>query len=111
MTYKINDASEANIPKTTVDKIYEQIDADLKTAEESLPETWSTEYFCLLYTSFSSELPNGWSIRFSASPHFDKNKQPLEEGIAPDVAINMSKEDQLENKDTLIEKAFEILSE
>ena len=60
---------------------------------------------------FSSELPNGWSIRFSASPHFDKNKQPLEEGIAPDVAINMSKEDQLENKDTLIEKAFEILSE
>lgn len=60
---------------------------------------------------FSSELPNGWSIRFSASPHFDKNKQPLEEGIAPDVAINMSKEDQLENKDTLIEKAFEILNE
>ena len=31
-------------PKTTADKIYEQIDTDLKTAEESLPETWSTEY-------------------------------------------------------------------
>ena len=44
VTYKINDASEANIPKTTVEKIYEQIDTDLKTAEESLPETWSTEY-------------------------------------------------------------------
>ena len=44
VTYKINDASEANIPKTTADKIYEQIDTDLKTAEESLPETWSTEY-------------------------------------------------------------------
>ena len=39
---------------------------------------------------FSSELPNGWSVRFSASPHFDKNKQPLEEGIEPDIAINMS---------------------
>ena len=26
VTYKINDASEANIPKTTADKIYEQID-------------------------------------------------------------------------------------
>ena len=37
MTYKINDASEANIPKTSADKIYEQIDKDLKTAEESLP--------------------------------------------------------------------------
>ncbi len=44
VTYKINDASEANIPKTSADKIYEQIDKDLKTAEESLPETWSTEY-------------------------------------------------------------------
>lgn len=60
---------------------------------------------------FSSELPNGWSIRFSASPHFDKNKQSLEEGIAPDIAINMSEADQLKKKDTLIEKAFEILSE
>ena len=44
VTYKINDASEANIPKTTADKIYEQIDRDLKTAEESLPETWSSDY-------------------------------------------------------------------
>ena len=60
---------------------------------------------------FSSELPNGWSVRFSASPHFDKNKQPLEEGIEPDIAINMSESDQLKHKDTLIEKAFEILSE
>ena len=47
----------------------------------------------------------------SASPHFDKNKQPLEEGIEPDIAINMSESDQLKHKDTLIEKAFEILSE
>lgn len=44
VTFKINDASEANIAKTTVDKIYEQIDADLKTAEETLPETWSSDY-------------------------------------------------------------------
>ena len=59
---------------------------------------------------FTSELPNGWTIRFSASPHFDKNMQPLEQGIEPDVAIDMSDEDQLKNKDTLIEKAFEILN-
>ena len=61
---------------------------------------------------FSSELPNGWSIRFSASPHFNKNKEPLENGIIPAIPenrINMSKEDQLDNKDTLIEKAFEML--
>ena len=60
---------------------------------------------------FSSELPNGWSVRFSASPHFDKNKQPLEEGIEPDIAINMSESDQLKHKDKINEKAFEILSE
>lgn len=60
---------------------------------------------------FTSELPNGWSIRFSASPHFDKNKQPLEDGIAPDISIDMTEADQLKHKDTLIEKAFEILSE
>ncbi len=59
---------------------------------------------------FSSELPNGWSIRFSASPHFDKNKQPLEEGIEPDIKINMSESDQLDGKDTLIEEAFKFLS-
>lgn len=60
---------------------------------------------------FSSELPNGWSIRFSASPHFDKNMQSLEEGIEPDIKLNMSEEDMNKNKDTLIEKAFEILNE
>ena len=60
---------------------------------------------------FTSELPNGWSIRFSASPHFDKNMQPLEEGILPDIAIDMTEDDQSKHRDTLIEKAFEILSE
>lgn len=44
VTYKINDASEANIPKTTAEKIYEQIDKDLKTAEDNLPETWDLAY-------------------------------------------------------------------
>ena len=34
VTFKVNEASEANVPKTTVDKIYEQIDKDLKDAED-----------------------------------------------------------------------------
>jgi len=37
--------------------------------------------------------------------------QPLEEGILPDIDIDMTEEDQSKHKDTLIEKAFEILSE
>lgn len=54
---------------------------------------------------FSSELPNGWGIRFSASPHFDKDMKPLEGGIEPDVRVDMTKEDQDNNIDTLIEAA------
>lgn len=60
---------------------------------------------------FTSELPNGWSIRFSASPHFDKNMQPLEYGISPDVEVNMASDDEQNHKDTMIEEAFKILSE
>lgn len=60
---------------------------------------------------FTSELPNGWTIRFSASPHFDKNMQPLEGGIKPDIEVDMTDQDQLDKKDTLIEEAFKILSE
>lgn len=68
---------------------------------------------------FTSELPNGWSIRFSASPHYDKHRQPLEEGIAPDVYVNMDQlleeglaqgDKESQRKDPLIEKAFQLLS-
>lgn len=44
VTFHINDASEANIPKTTVDKIYAQIDADLKEAVKLLPQKWGAPY-------------------------------------------------------------------
>ena len=41
----------------------------------------------------------------------EENMQPLEEGILPDIAIDMTENDQSKHRDTLIEKAFEILSE
>lgn len=68
---------------------------------------------------FSSELPNGWGIRFSASPHFDKYGNDLENGIEPDIYINMDKileegiaagDKESQTKDALIEEAFRILS-
>lgn len=59
---------------------------------------------------FSSELPNGWSIRFSACPTYDADMQPLEFGIAPDITISLSQEDIARHKDTLIETAREFLS-
>ena len=54
---------------------------------------------------FSSELPNGWSVRFSACPSFDADMQHTEFGIEPDVRIDMSNEDCAQGLDTIIETA------
>ena len=58
---------------------------------------------------FSSELPNGWTVRFSASPHFDRDLNQIEWGINPDVKIDMKSEDEVKGIDTIIEKARELL--
>lgn len=53
----------------------------------------------------SSELPNGWMVRFSASPMFDAEMQDTEWGIDPDVKVDMSEMDKLMGIDTIIEEA------
>lgn len=58
---------------------------------------------------FTSELPNGWTVRFSASPHLDADKQQIEFGIAPDVKVDMTEEDKARGLDTLIEAARRLL--
>lgn len=58
---------------------------------------------------FTSELPCGWGIRFSASPMFDPLMQQLEFGIDPDVKVDMTVEDMARGRDTMIERACEIL--
>ena len=60
---------------------------------------------------FSSELPNGWSIRFSASPMLDPQMKQLEFGIDPDEHVNMTSEDMQKGKDSIIERARQILNE
>lgn len=59
---------------------------------------------------FSSELPNGWGVRFSASPHLDADKEHIEFGIEPDVKVDMTDEDEEQGKDTIIETARKLLS-
>lgn len=59
---------------------------------------------------FSSELPNGWSIRFSASPMYNINKEHIEFGIEPDIKVEMLESDKKRDKDTIIEKAREIIN-
>lgn len=58
---------------------------------------------------FSSELPNGWTIRFSASPHFDKNMNHIEWGINLDVKVDINYKDEANGFDTIIEEARKLL--
>ncbi len=44
VTAKILDAKEANVPKSTVEEIYKQIDQDLTEAEKLLPRDWGATY-------------------------------------------------------------------
>ena len=58
---------------------------------------------------FSSELPNGWAVRFSASPSFDKDMQHIEFGISPDIPCTLDSADVARGRDTLMERARSLL--
>ncbi len=60
---------------------------------------------------FSSELPNGWSVRFSASPNFDPQMNHIESGIDPDIKVDMTKADEEKGLDTIIETGRKLLNE
>lgn len=59
---------------------------------------------------YSNEIPIGWSIRFSACPMYDKNKQCTEFGIEPDHYVSLSSSDVMKGEDTIIEFARQLLS-
>ena len=58
---------------------------------------------------FNSTLPNGWTVRFSACPMYDRNRQSTEFGIEPDYYVGLNKWDFVKGQDTLIEFARELL--
>ena len=57
----------------------------------------------------NSELPNGWLIRFSACPMYDRNGVCTEQGIEPDYNVQMNAEDAAKGIDTIIEYARQLL--
>ena len=59
---------------------------------------------------FSSEIPNGWSIRFSACPMYDKNLQSTEGGMEPDVKASLSDLGFVYGYDSIIEIARAIIN-
>ena len=58
---------------------------------------------------FTATLPNGWTVRFSACPSYDRNHQQTEFGIAPDHNVALTNADFLRGKDTIIEFARKYL--
>lgn len=54
---------------------------------------------------FSSMLPNGWSVRFSACPMYDSDGNSTEHGIAPDHKVQLNDTDVARGEDTIIEFA------
>lgn len=54
---------------------------------------------------FTTELPNGWTLRFSACPMYDAQKQPTEAGIDPDLKTDITSDDLARGIDTIIEAA------
>ncbi len=60
---------------------------------------------------FTATLPNGWIVRFSACPMYDKQHQHTEFGIEPDYHIGLSDSDYVKGLDSLIEFARVLLVE
>lgn len=60
---------------------------------------------------FSSELPNGWNVRFSSSPHYAADMSQIEWGIDPDIKIDITPSDFNRGIDTIIERARAFLKE
>ena len=59
---------------------------------------------------FSSSLPCGWSVRFSAVPMYDAQGQSTEFGIEPDYNVQQTDEDFAKGRDTIIEFARQLLN-
>ncbi len=57
----------------------------------------------------SSELPNGWMIRFSAVPMYNQHREEIEFGVNPTIFVTMTAEDAATGKDSIIEKAISLL--
>lgn len=60
---------------------------------------------------FSSEIPNGWAVRFSACPILDADKKSIEGGIEPTrgCEVHAPEEELAQGKDAIIDFALDLL--
>jgi hypothetical protein len=57
------------------------------------------------------ELSNGWRYRFSSTVTTTVSGENIEDGVAPDLQVDMNEDDSQEGRDTILERAFEIINE
>ena len=58
---------------------------------------------------FTSELPVGWSVRFSACPILDAMGNMIENGIDPDIEVHSPEDELAQGKDAILEYAMDML--
>ncbi|MFP4506310.1 MAG: S41 family peptidase [Cyclobacteriaceae bacterium] len=56
------------------------------------------------------ELPNGWRYRFSSTLTTTVAGENIEDGVAPDERVDITEEDLRNGRDTILERAFEIVN-
>lgn len=62
-------------------------------------------------TPYYSELPNGWTYRYSANKSYRPDGLNMDDGIPPDHYVRFRKRDSLHWEDTLIKYALELINQ
>ena len=58
---------------------------------------------------FSGELLNGWTYRFSGNQLVNLKQEQIENGVMPDIKVDLKPEDEAKGVDTIIERAIQFL--
>lgn len=58
----------------------------------------------------TKDLPNGWIVRLPSAQMLSIDKQQIEEGIEPDIAVDMTAEDMEKGEDTILETALALFN-
>ena len=58
---------------------------------------------------FNSEIPCGWATRFSASPIYDAEMRLTEDGLEPDIHVDLDPQAALNGHDTMLDAAIAYL--
>jgi len=58
-------------------------------------------------TPAGDELPNGWKYRYSSTQTFTPEGFNIENGIPPDIRVDISQADKLRGRDTILDRALD----